>query len=71
LGLGTVKIHVASLLRSLGVKNRAAAAAAGMRFMPHQRGAIVAPPTLFATNYIVRHEHDLVVKRDCLEARFQ
>lgn len=33
LGEGTVKVHVAALLRALGVSNRAAAAAIGARFM--------------------------------------
>jgi DNA-binding NarL/FixJ family response regulator len=35
LGEGTIKIHLAALYRSLGVRNRQAAAAAGARLMPH------------------------------------
>jgi DNA-binding NarL/FixJ family response regulator len=34
LGEGTVKIHIAALLRNLGVANRAAAAVAGVRLLP-------------------------------------
>lgn len=34
LGEGTVKIHLAALFRSLGVRNRQAAAAAGARLLP-------------------------------------
>jgi DNA-binding NarL/FixJ family response regulator len=34
LGEGTVKIHIAALLRNLGVTNRAAAAVAGVRLLP-------------------------------------
>lgn len=34
LGEGTVKIHMAALFRSLGVRNRQSAAAAGARFLP-------------------------------------
>jgi DNA-binding NarL/FixJ family response regulator len=36
LGEGTVKIHVAALFRNLGVKSRAAAAAAGMRMFQEE-----------------------------------
>ena len=59
LGLGTVKVHVASLFRSLGVKNRAAAAAAGMRSTTEQRGAFAASPTLFSKNYAIRYSADI------------
>ncbi|WP_011579939.1 MULTISPECIES: LuxR C-terminal-related transcriptional regulator [Chelativorans] len=37
LGEGTVKIHMAALFRSLGVRNRQAAAAAGVRLMSNPR----------------------------------
>ncbi len=33
LGEGTVKVHMAALLRSLGVQNRAAAAVVGARLL--------------------------------------
>ena len=59
LGVGTVKIHVAGLFRSLGVKNRAAAAAAGMRSTTEQRGAFAASPTLFSKNYAIRYSADI------------
>ena len=43
---GTVKVHVAALYRSLGVKNRAGAAAAGTRTLTEQRFPVLAaPPT--------------------------
>lgn len=35
LGQGTIKVHLAALFRKLGVSNRAAAAAAGARLLPH------------------------------------
>lgn len=38
LGHGTVKIHLAALFRSLGVRNRQAAAVAGARLMPGPHG---------------------------------
>jgi len=38
LGEGTVKVHVAALLRALGVANRAAAAAAGARVLAREAG---------------------------------
>ncbi|MDZ5696191.1 response regulator transcription factor [Chelativorans sp. M5D2P16] len=38
LGEGTVKIHLAALLRSLGVRNRQAAAATGARLLSNRQG---------------------------------
>jgi DNA-binding CsgD family transcriptional regulator len=63
LGVGTVKIHVASLYRNLGVKNRAAAAAAGLRMLTEQRQTLAAPSTQFAKNYVVRYQYDLGLER--------
>ena len=59
LALGTVKVHVAGLFRSLGVKNRAAAAAAGIRSTTEQRGAFAASPALFSKNYAIRYSADI------------
>ena len=59
LALGTVKVHVAGLFRGLGVKNRTAAAAAGMRSTTEQRGAFAASPTLFSKNYAIRYSADI------------
>src|SRR5271165_4609610 len=41
---GTVKVHVAALYRSLGVKNRAGAAAAGARILTEHRFPVLAVP---------------------------
>jgi DNA-binding CsgD family transcriptional regulator len=69
LALGTVKVHVANLFRSLGVKNRAAAAAAEMSLMTEQRETFTASPILFAKSYAIRYEHDLAVVGGHLAAR--
>jgi DNA-binding CsgD family transcriptional regulator len=69
LAVGTVKVHVAGLYRRLGVRNRAAAVASGMSLIPDQRTVFIATPTLFAKNYVVRYEHDPVIKRRYLAAR--
>jgi DNA-binding CsgD family transcriptional regulator len=69
LAVGTVKVHVAGLYRRLGVTNRAAAVASGMSLMRDQRTEFIVAPTLFAKNYVVRYEHDPVIKRRYLAAR--
>ena len=66
LGVGTVKIHVAGLYRNLGFKNRAAAAAAGLRMLTEQRQTLAEPPTLFAKNYAVRYQYDVGLERGYL-----
>ena len=68
LGVGTVKIHVASLFRNLGVKNRAAAAAAGLRMLTEKHQTLAGPPTQFAKNYAVRYQYDLGLVRGYPEA---
>jgi hypothetical protein len=63
LGVGTVKIHVAGLYRNLGVKNRAAAATAGLRMLTKQRQTLADPTTQFAKNYAVRYQYGLGLER--------
>jgi hypothetical protein len=63
LGVGTVKIHVAGLYRNLGFKNRAAAAAAGLRMLTAQRQTLAEPPAQFAKNYAVRYQYDVGLER--------
>jgi hypothetical protein len=68
LAVGTVKVHVAGLFRSLGVKNRAAAAAARNPLRIEHRRASAVSPTQFVRNYVVRYQHDLLVERCHLTA---
>jgi Bacterial regulatory proteins, luxR family len=60
LAVGTVKVHVAGLYRTLGVKNRTAAAAVGTGVTEQGQG-LAAPFSQFAKAYAVRYQLDLAV----------